>query len=54
MKHRVNLVHVVLLLGPILLAIVILPLSFGLNRLRSDTCVQPFGQDVPVQAKGCR
>ena len=54
MNRRINFVHVVLLLGPILLAIIFLPLSFGLNRLRSDVCTQPVGQDVPVQATRCR
>lgn len=54
MKHRINFMHVVLLLGPILLAIIFLPLSFGLNRMRSDVCAQPFGQNAPVQANGCR
>ena len=52
MKHRINFVHAALLLGPILLAIVFL--SFGLNRMRSDVCAQPFGQDMPVRANGCR
>lgn len=52
MKHRINLVHVVLLLGPILLAIIILPLSFGLNRTRSDVCAQPSGQYI--WTNGCR
>lgn len=54
MKHRINFMHVVLLLGPILLAIIFLPLSFGLNRLRSDVCAQPFGQSVTMRANGCR
>ena len=52
MKHRINFVHAALLLGPILLAIVFL--SFGLNRMRSDVCAQPFRQDMPVRANGCR
>ena len=46
--------HVALLLGPILLAIIFLPLSFGLNRMRGDVCTQAPGQDVLVQANGCR
>jgi hypothetical protein len=56
MNRRVNLLHAALLLGPIVLAIIILPLVFGLSRTRNDACsqLQPFGQAASIQSNECR
>jgi hypothetical protein len=56
MNRRVNVVCLALLLGPLVLAIVILPLAFGLSRTRSDACLrlQPFGPAASIQSSECR